>query len=89
MTYVPIRLIQLSSVQKKSKVISLRSQFLILPPRANIVLKCHLNRQRGCRLRTLRAVPHFPQGQWSKLPVSDVQLVQSELNCTRRAQKEN
>ena len=77
------------SPEKKSKVIFLRSQFLILPPRANIVLKCHLNRQRGCRLCTLRAVPHFPQGQWSKLPVSDVQLVESELNCTRRAQKEN
>ena len=31
---------------------------------------------------------HYDQSR-SKLPVSDVQLVESELNCTRRVQKEN
>ena len=31
---------------------------------------------------------HYDQFR-SKLPVSDVQLVESELNCTRRVQKEN
>lgn len=89
MTYVPIRLIQLSSVQKKKQghipPISVPHPSATCKYRVEISFKP----PRGCRLCTLRAVPHFPQGQWSKLPVSDVQLVQSELNCTRRAQKEN